>query len=114
MAQARNAAANSNTIGITVTSDRNPSHFGVPKNMKYELDGSHSFDNGLIFGGSFVYTDDAFSDRANQNLEGTIGYRVPLDRVFSVWGSGGIGEHWRQNASTPFRTTFCALEQIST
>lgn len=55
-----------------------------------ELDGSHSFDNGLIFGGSFVYTDDAFSDRANQNLEGTIGYRVPLDRVFSVWGSAAV------------------------
>jgi hypothetical protein len=102
VATAREAAGGSNTIGVTITSDRDPSDFAVPKNTKYELNGSYSFDNGLIFGGSFEYSDTTLSDRASENLEGTIGYRVPLDRVFSVTGSAGIGEHWRQNPNTTF------------
>jgi len=98
----RVAAAGSNSVGMTITSDRDPDDFDVPKDMKYELNGAHTFDDGLILGGSFQYTDTTFSDRASQNLEGTIGYRVPLDSAFSVNGSAGIGEHWRENPSTYF------------
>ncbi len=87
---------------MTITSDRDPDDFAVPKDMKYELNGAHTFDGGLILGGSFQYTDTAFSTRASQNLEGTIGYRVPLSSVFSVTGSAGLGEHWRENPSTYF------------
>ena len=38
----------------------------------------------------------------NQNLEGTLGYRVPLTTTFSLTGSVGIGEHWRQNPAAAF------------
>jgi len=96
------ATAGSNSIGMTITSDRDPDNFDVPKDMKYELNEAHTFDDGLIWGGSFQYTDTTFSDRASQNLEGTIGYRVPLDTVLSVNGSAGLGEHWRENPSTYF------------
>lgn len=96
------AAADGSSVGVSIISDRDPGNFGNPKNTKYELNGAHTFDGGLIFGGSFQYTDTAFSDRTSQNLEGTIGYRVPLDLAFSVTGSAGIGEHWRQDPSTSF------------
>lgn len=70
--------------------------------MKYELNGSHTFDSGLIAGGSFQYNDHAFSNRASQNLEGTLGYSVPVSGAFSATGSVGVGEHWRQNPTASF------------
>jgi hypothetical protein len=99
----RSAAAESNSIGVTLTSDRDPDKFSDPKDLKYELDGSHTFDSGLISGGSFQYNDRAFSPRESQNLEGTLGYSVPIGRALSATGSVGVGEHWRQNptASCP-------------
>jgi hypothetical protein len=69
----------------------------IPRIQNTNSNGAHTFDGGLIFGGSFQYTDTTFSDRTRQNLEGTIGYRVPLDLALSVTGSAGIGEHWRQD-----------------
>jgi len=96
------ASAGSDSVGMTITSDRDPDNFDVPKDMKYELNGAHTFDDGLIFGGSFQYTDTTFSDRASQNLEGTIGYRMQLDSVLSVNGGAGLGEHWREDPSTYF------------
>jgi hypothetical protein len=93
----REAIADSNSIGMLFTSDRQPSDFGDPKNTKYELNGAHTFANGWNVGGSFVYTDHAFSSRASQNLEGTVGYRIPLNQALSVFGSGGLGEHWREH-----------------
>src|SRR5271168_717764 len=96
------AIAGSDSIGMTITSDRDPDNFAVPKDMKYELNGAHTFDSGLILGGSFQYTDAAFSDRASQNFEGTVGYSAPLGSAFSVNGSAGIGDHWRENPSSYF------------
>ena len=96
------ASAGNDSVGMTITSDRDPDNFEVPKDMKYELNGAHTFDDGLILGGSFQFTDTAFSDRASQNLEGTIGYRMQLDSVLSVNGSAGLGEHWREDPSTYF------------
>jgi hypothetical protein len=96
------ATADSNTIGVQITSDREPSDFADPKNTKYELNGAHTFSTGWTLGGSFEYIDHAFSNRASQNLEGTIGYRIPLNQALSVFGSGGLGEHWRENPSTQF------------
>jgi hypothetical protein len=96
------AAAESNSIGVTVTSDRDPNKFAIPKDTKYELNGAHTFDNGLIAGASFEYNDRAFSARVRENLEGTFGYRVTLNTALSVTGSAGIGEHWRQNPSAAF------------
>jgi hypothetical protein len=96
------ASAGSNSVGMTMTTDRDPDDFDVPKDLKYELSEAHTFDDGLILGGSFQYTDTTFSDRASQNLETTLGYRMPLDSVLSVNGSAGLGEHWRENPSTYF------------
>ena len=96
------AIAGSNSVGMTITSDRDPDDFDVPKDLKYELNGAHTFDSGLILGGSFQYTDTTFSDRASQNLEAALGYRLRLDSVLSVNGSAGIGEHWRENPGTYF------------
>jgi hypothetical protein len=102
VATAARAAAGDSSIGVGIISDRDPGNFGDPKNTKYEINGSHTFDGGLIFGGSLQYSDTAFSDRASQNLEGTIGYRVPLSAAFSVTGSAGLGEHWQQNPGAVF------------
>ena len=98
----RGATADSNTIGVIITSDREPSDFAEPKNTKYELTGAHTFANGWSLGSSFEYNDHAFSNRASQNLEGTIGYRIPFNLAFSVFGSAGLGEHWRQNPGAEF------------
>jgi hypothetical protein len=102
VALACEAAAGSSTLGVTITSDRDPDEFADPRSLKYELNGAHTFDSGLIIGGSFQYRDRAFSDRASQNLEGTVGYRMPLTTSFSLTGSAGIGEHWRQNPTAAF------------
>jgi hypothetical protein len=98
------AAADSSSIGMGIISDRDPGNFGDPKNIKYEINGAYTFHAGLIFGGSFQYTDTTFSDKTSQNLEGTIGYRVPLGVGWSVTGSAGGGEHWQQapNAAFPY------------
>jgi hypothetical protein len=101
-ATAYDAFAQSSSVGVGIISDRDPGNFGDPKNTKYELNGSHTFGSGLIIGGSFQYTDTAFSDQTSQNLEGTIGYRVPLNLAFLVSGSVGIGEHGRQDPGSNF------------
>jgi hypothetical protein len=96
------ANAESSSIGVVITSDRDPGNFADPKNMKYELNGSHTFNNGLIAGGSFEYNEAAFSTRTRENLEGTLGYRVPLNTGAFATVSGGLGEHLRQNPSAAF------------
>ena len=96
------AAAENNAIGLTIKSDRDPDNLAAPKDMKYELTGNHEFDNGIILGGSFQYTDPAFSKSAIQNLEGTVGYGLPLNSAFSLTGSAGIGERWHQRRDTSF------------
>jgi len=98
----RGASANSSTVGVQITSDREPSNFADPKNTKFELNGAHTFNSGWTLGGSFEYNDHAFSNRASQNLEGTIGYRIPINPALSVFGSGGLGEHWRERPSAEF------------
>jgi hypothetical protein len=98
----RAAAADSNSIGILITSDREPNDFADPKSSKYELNGAHTFANGWNFGGSFQYNTDAFRDRRSQNLEGTIGYRASLNSALAAFGSAGLGEHWHQNPGTEF------------
>ncbi len=37
------AIADNDTIGILITSDRQPSNFADPKNTKFELNGAHTF-----------------------------------------------------------------------
>jgi hypothetical protein len=60
------APAGNSTVGVTVTSDRDPDKFADPKDMKYELNGAYTFDRGVIFGGLFQYNDKAFSDRTRR------------------------------------------------
>jgi hypothetical protein len=70
---------------VSVTSDRDPDKFAIPKNLKYELNRSHTFDNRLILAGLIVYTDDAFIPKASEHLERTMGYRLPLNSILSIF-----------------------------
>ncbi len=92
---ATDAAAGGNTIGVTITTDRQPDNFALPKDTKYEIEAAHAFDSGVIIGGSVTYTNEAFSSVDNENLEGTLGYRARFNSVFSATASGGIGEHFQ-------------------
>jgi hypothetical protein len=96
------ARAESSTIGVTFTSNREPDKFADPKSIKYELNGTHTYDNGLFLTGLFQYSDTAFSAKTSQNLEGAIGSTILANAAVSIWGSAGLGEHWRQNPSTAF------------
>ena len=57
-----NVYAGSSSLGVDITSDREPGKFTAPKDVKYEFKAAHTFDSGVIFGGSFTYTDRAFSN----------------------------------------------------
>jgi Outer membrane protein beta-barrel domain len=99
---AKVVAGESNSVGVTVTSNRDEGDFSFPKNTQYQLSGDHTFANGLILGGSFQFTDTTFSDQNSQNLEATMGYRLPLNFGFSLIGTAGLGEHWRENPGVAF------------
>jgi len=102
IATGRAARAESSTIGMTFTSNREPDKFADPKSTKYELNGTHTFDNRVFLTGFFQYSDTAFSPKTSQNLEGAIGSTVPVNVAASIFASAGLGEHWRQNPSTAF------------
>jgi hypothetical protein len=87
-----NAFCDSTSVGISVTSDRKEDDLGVPQSAKVELSVAHTFDVGIILGGSMEYSDTAFSDSATLNVEATVGHRVHLNEVVSVLGSVGVGE----------------------
>ena len=78
------AAADSNSVGVSFTTDRNPHDLSVPKNAKAKISASHSFDTGVILGASGEYSNTAFSNSATVKLEGTVGYRAELGDRFSV------------------------------
>jgi hypothetical protein len=86
------AVAGSTSVGVSVTSDRQEDDVGVPQSAKIDADISHTFDVGIILGGSVQYSNTAFSDTATVNVEMTAGYRVHLNDVLSVVGSVGVGE----------------------
>jgi len=85
------AFCDSTSVGLSVTSDRQEADIGVPQSAKVELGVAHTFDSGIVLGGSTEYTNTAFSDSATLNLETTVGYRANLNDVVSVLGSVGVG-----------------------
>jgi hypothetical protein len=93
------AAADSSSVGVSLTTDRDAHDLSDPNSTKFEISAAHSFDNGVILGASTEYSNTAFSDKATVNLEGIIGYRLQLGGLFSVTGSSGLGE--RIQASGP-------------
>jgi hypothetical protein len=106
------AIAGSDSVGMTIRSDPDPDNFGVPKKMKYELNGAHTFDSGLILGGSFQYTDTTFSARTSQNVEGTIGYRVAVD--FGVFSERpGVGSMSKMSPILTRSEPSCDLKSMS-
>lgn len=92
LAATGSALCDSTSVGISVTSDRQEADIGVPQSAKVELSVAHTFDVGIILGGSMEYANTAFSDSATLNLESTVGYRVHLNDMLSVLGSVGVGE----------------------
>lgn len=86
------AEAGSTSVGVSVTSDRQEDDIGVPQSAKVTVNASHTFDIGIILGGSLQYTDTAFSDSATVNAETTLGYRFHLNDTLSLIASVGVGE----------------------
>ena len=86
------AIAGSTSAGISVTSDRQEDDVGVPQSAKVTANVSHTFDIGIILGGSIQYSNTAFSHSATVNLETTAGYRIHLNDMLSVIASVGVGE----------------------
>ena len=86
--------AGSTSVGISVISDRQEDDLGVPGSAKAEVSASHTFDVGIVLGGSVQYSNTAFSDKATVNIEATVGYRLNLDLNdrLSVTASIGVGE----------------------
>jgi Outer membrane protein beta-barrel domain len=93
------AAADSNSVGVSFTTDRNAHDLDDPKAAKVKISASHSFDTGVILGASGEYSNTAFSDSATVKLEGTAGYRAALSDRFSVTGSAGLGENIQASGS---------------
>jgi hypothetical protein len=93
------AAADSTSVGVSLTTDRDTHNLSDPHDAKVEISVDHSFDNGVILGASGEYINTAFSDNAKVDLEGTIGYRARFGDLFSVTGSAGLGERLRISGS---------------
>ncbi|MBL8582168.1 MAG: outer membrane beta-barrel protein [Rhizobiaceae bacterium] len=85
------ALAGDTTVEFQIANDRQPDDLGVSKDMKYLVGLAHGFDNGVVLGGSFQYTDARAGKPDSQNLEATLGYRLRLGDVFSINGSAGLG-----------------------
>jgi hypothetical protein len=89
---ASDALAGSSSVGVSVTSDRQEDDLGVPQTAKVTVNASHTFDIGIILGGSLQYSNTAFSDSATVNAETTLGYRFRLNDALSINASVGVGE----------------------
>ena len=89
---ASDALAGSTSVGVSVTSDRQEDDIGVPQTAKVTVNASHTFDIGIILGGSLQYSNKAFSDSATVNAETTLGYRFHLHDTLSINASVGVGE----------------------
>jgi Outer membrane protein beta-barrel domain len=94
---ASSATAGSSSVGVTVTSDRVQNDLTLPKSTQIEVDAAHAFDSGAILGTSLEYSDAAFGDSDKLNLEGTFGYRMRFNDVFSMTASAGLGEQYQSS-----------------
>jgi hypothetical protein len=92
-------SADSTSVGVSFTTDREATDLDLPKDAKVEISASHTFDTGVILGASGEYTNTAFSDSSTVKLEGTVGYRAELGGLFSVTGSAGLGENIQASGS---------------
>lgn len=93
------ALAGSSTIGGAVTFERMPEDFGETRGTDFELNGSHSFDNHVVIGGSVKYYDTTSTDSSTVNTQASIGYNHAFNAYFSLTGSVGIGEHTQLTGS---------------
>jgi hypothetical protein len=93
------AFADSTSVGVSFTTDRDAHDIDVPKDAKVKINLSHNFDSGIVLGTSGEYTNNSFSNNATVKLEGTAGYRLELSKLFSVTGSAGLGENIQASGS---------------
>lgn len=87
------ALAESNSLGIAVTTERAPDDFNATKSTDWQLSYAHSFDNNVILGGSAKYYDTAHTSAYDWNVEGDLGYAWKLDERWTLTGTGAIGGH---------------------
>lgn len=93
------ALAGSNTIGVTVTSERVPGDFDATKSTDTQVSYAHSFDNHVILGGLVKYYDTANTSAYKVNVEGGIGYSHAVNDVLSLTGMASVGSHMPSDAS---------------
>ncbi|WP_125461746.1 MULTISPECIES: hypothetical protein [Rhodomicrobium] len=87
------AHAESSTVGIAVTLERQPDDFSDNRGTDVELNGAHVFDNGIIVGGYMKYYDTTSIDQQTLNTEGVVGYTHSFfNKRFNLSGTGGVGE----------------------
>jgi hypothetical protein len=89
------AVADATEIAIEAKLDRNPSNFDIPKDTKIRVDGTHTFANGAILGGSLETTVDVSSGEITYDLETTLGHKWKVNDIFSLKGSAGVGERFQ-------------------
>ncbi|MCJ8141887.1 hypothetical protein MKI84_03070 [Ancylobacter sp. A5.8] len=90
------AWAGSTTIGGTVTTERDPDHFGTTKSTDWDLSLSHVFDNNVVISGGAKYYDTAHTSDYKVNVQAAIGYTHKFDKL-SLTGMAGIGQHFIEN-----------------
>jgi hypothetical protein len=106
--------AESNAVGATIISNRDPDKFADPKNTKYELNGTHTFDGGLFLTGFFstaIRPSTQKPARILKDQSGTASRPIALFQYSAAQGSASTGA---KTPAPPSRITFFALEPIST
>lgn len=93
------AYAESSAIGGAVTFERMPEDFDQIRGTDFELNGAHVFDNNVVIGCSIKYYDTTSTSSSTLNVEGTIGYTHAFDKILSVTGSVGVGEHFQTSGA---------------
>ena len=84
-----------NSVGVEVAPELR-TRTGALVDGYAKANGSHTFDSGLIWGGSFQLTNRVEGFQQYQP-ETTVGYNIKLDQIWSIPVSAGVGYRWDEN-----------------
>ena len=89
----------SNSIGVELAPEFRPQN-GALVDGYIKGNFAHTFDGGVIWGGSFQYSDKVGGDRTYRP-ETTFGYSIKLNEMWSVPVSAGVGYRWDEDPKSP-------------
>jgi hypothetical protein len=98
------AAVLANSIGIEFAPEFRTSS-GALTDDYLKATFAHSFESGLIWSGTFQYTDKIDGD-PKYRIETTFGYNIRMDDSWSIPVSGGVGFRWDEDPAALPGTTF--------